>query len=165
MRCHFCCWGSLVAAMLQKASNLVATSRAVFCGCEYKSALLAISLSALKCTASIIKRIAIKITMTILFGGTGCLRHTGTPLHLTSYVASTMSAKSASATCCYLKVCTRTRMPSRSGLSAGRVWLLKRDGGVMKEIREYNLVGFDFVLKWSLREHEKRMSCTIFETS
>lgn len=46
-----------------------------------------------------------------------------------------------------------------------RGWLTKSEGGVMKEIREYNPVLFDFVLKRTLRVNGKRMSNTIFETA
>ncbi len=46
-----------------------------------------------------------------------------------------------------------------------RGWLSKSEGAVMKEIREYNPVLFDFVLKRTLRIHGKRMGNTIFETA
>ncbi len=46
-----------------------------------------------------------------------------------------------------------------------RSWLTKSEGGVMKEIREYNPVLFDFVLKRTLRVNGKKLSNTVFETA
>jgi len=43
-------------------------------------------------------------------------------------------------------------------------WLKKTEGGVLKQIREYNPLMFDFVLKRSLRVAGRRLSDSIFET-
>ncbi len=46
-----------------------------------------------------------------------------------------------------------------------RSWLTKSEGSVMKEIREYNPMLFDFVLKRTLRVNGKKLSNTVFETA
>jgi hypothetical protein len=46
-----------------------------------------------------------------------------------------------------------------------RGWLPKNEGDVIKSIREYNPLVFDFVLKRSLRIQGKALDKTIFESA
>jgi hypothetical protein len=46
-----------------------------------------------------------------------------------------------------------------------RGWLKMGEAAVIKEIREYNPVLFDFVLKRTLRVNGKKLSNTVFETA
>jgi uncharacterized protein len=46
-----------------------------------------------------------------------------------------------------------------------RGWLIKNEGDVIKQIREYNPILFDFVLKRTLRIDGKRLANEIFESA